>query len=398
MRIIRKLSWLVIGQVVLLLALASGAAQARTVVYVDDDGAQCATPYRTIQAGVDSLGPAPSGATIIVCPGTYAGRVSISDASDLLVSGRPGALLIPDSKVFTGSLVLVAKSRGVIIQGLTIDGVRGLAADTGYNYAINYTASSGRISGNSIVRWRPSSLTDPVFPNGESSIYVQTASGSPLKIQIDRNRVSDYAWSAITEIGPIRSTITRNTIQGSGDAYTLPIAIQIDENDRGGRITDNTITSDDPLPPTSGGGTGIELSNASFFTVSHNLIRKVSASIRISAACLSGPGASHNRVDSNQLLDTAVGVQIIATATSGCDSHADDNRVTNNQIVDHEGLGARAVVIHAIDDDTTLPPVSSATGEVVTHNVIRHFTRPVVIYTGEGGTVSGTFTPNTILP
>src|SRR5206468_1219508 len=50
-------------------------------IKVDDDGAQCATPYHTIQAGV---GAAAAGDTVQVCPGVYSGPVVVDKAVNVI--------------------------------------------------------------------------------------------------------------------------------------------------------------------------------------------------------------------------------------------------------------------------------------------------------------------------
>jgi hypothetical protein len=95
------------------------------VLVVDDDGAQCPTPYTTISAAVAAAAP---GTTINVCPGTYTESPTIDKSLvlrstggrdvttiQLLPSGSPGA-------TYTGAVFVNDPAADVTIDGFSIIG------------------------------------------------------------------------------------------------------------------------------------------------------------------------------------------------------------------------------------------------------------------------------------
>jgi hypothetical protein len=91
------------------------------------------TPYTTIASAVAAARPRD---VIKICPGTYSGQLTI--AKSLTLRGESGAVLKPSAMVadttslITGNalatIIVVDGVKGVIIEGLTIDG-----ADNGIN-------------------------------------------------------------------------------------------------------------------------------------------------------------------------------------------------------------------------------------------------------------------------
>src|SRR5690242_13059992 len=92
-KLVSLVSLLVVG---LNFAVSAAPAAAATVIYVDDDSVQCATPYHTIADGVAAASALPDWSLptpkkIVVCRGLYPeGTVWVFGAQNLDLIARPG--------------------------------------------------------------------------------------------------------------------------------------------------------------------------------------------------------------------------------------------------------------------------------------------------------------------
>lgn len=171
---------------------------------VDDDKVQCPTAgFTKIQ---DAVNAAPAGATIRVCPGTYAEQVSIT--KNLTVRGDNGAVVIPSNvEANTTSLVspnapiaaviLVADTDHVTLDNLTVDGANnGLTGCSPDLIGVFFRNASGEIR-NAAVR----NMKLAASLNGCQSglgIFVQSGNEGTSHVEVEGNSVHDFQKNGIT--------------------------------------------------------------------------------------------------------------------------------------------------------------------------------------------------------
>jgi parallel beta-helix repeat protein len=110
-----------LATVLSVLMVCAGTVQAEELLYVDDDGADCAeAAFAKIQ---DAVNAASSGALILVCPGTYLETVRIIGAAKngitLMANGDRSAVTILGDHVSWREGVLLQDVSGVRVSGFT---------------------------------------------------------------------------------------------------------------------------------------------------------------------------------------------------------------------------------------------------------------------------------------
>lgn len=396
---IRRSILTITGILVVSLAVASTAAPAAAAgpILVDDDGAQCATPYHTIH---DALAAAaalpdwstPTPKTITVCAGTYAEpAMFINGANNLRLIAKKGVTVTPNAPLFDGSLFQVNASSKVRIQGFTIDGLSDLGPSSMFVLhisAINYTSSTGTIANNTIVHWRRASVSNVNI----EAIAANNSTGE--LVHIDHNVIADFMAIGIFSDSP-KQSITRNALDSSSLLPSLTWAIYVAGATQG-RVTDNKITSD-AYPTTGTASRGITVVASNHLQVAGNAIGHYDTGIWLATTCDVGSTTSHNRVFDNMILDAFTGVKLLSDGTScGGPTHADNNRITGNRIlVDSTTLGNFGV------DVSAGPAGSTALSTIVKNNTVKHYTPGQEIYvdpTTGGDYTGGVFAPNHIVP
>lgn len=396
-RFVVRLSLSVISGLALLIGFAATAtpAAAASVWYVDDDGAQCKTPYTTISGAVAAISALPTWGlatpkVIIVCAGTYPeSSVWISGARNLRLVAKPGVVVTPNTSPYANFLFHVIDSTNVSITNFTIDGLDALGEVGPHednSYAITYYSSSGLIAKNKIVRWRRSyaSVNDQVIGIGNFSGEA---------VRIDHNVISDFMGVAINASGS-NLTVTRNVIDGSsmlGDAI-MGVLLTDATN---GTISGNRITSD-AYPKAGPGSFAITLAGTTNVRVTSNTISHYDTGIRLDAECTN---VDYSQVTGNRLLDVFTGVYVHVDGSSYCvtsPAHADKNVIVKNTfVIDDTVLGNFGVQMVAG------PALSTAAGNEVRYNTFKHYTPGQEVYEDltTGGSYSGTITaPNHIIP
>lgn len=223
--------------------------------------------YTTIQEAVDAADASP-GATVLVCPGTYAEQVSITTPLTLKgISVTPQSLplIVPPAGGLNGGLIQPAAwgqpvasviavdtagvSGTVTISGIEING-EGICTDRSTpQVGILYVSTSGVIS-NTLVR----NLSDgDCFGIG---MLAENDATWPVKVAARNNVVRDFPFGiGITAFsGPDASTLSFN-VQGNTVSRIL-LAAAFETNGFGVAAAGNTIT-------TFADGDGIEVGDAS---------------------------------------------------------------------------------------------------------------------------------------
>ena len=191
-----------------------------------------ASPYTTIQSAVSA---APSGGTVLVCPGTYPEQVTITQPlnlkgvqagnMDAAVVTSPAGGVVFNLTNFTHGLpaaaqVLVQNTTGVNISNLTVDGSGNLLPAcstplTAYLVGIYYQDASGRVD--SVATRNQTSST--CYGIG---IYGETGGSATAKLEIFNASVHSYGSGGIVANQPgVTARIVGNSVVGLGPTAPL---------------------------------------------------------------------------------------------------------------------------------------------------------------------------------
>jgi hypothetical protein len=260
-----------IGACAVLCGLAAPAVANAASVYVSNSspvvsgGKSCTQPnYPTIQGAIDALKSVP-GATIDVCPGTYAEQLTIVNPVKLNVAGTPGSakITLPASPANTVTVcdkaaaeagfspdqdeISICKAGTVSITGLKVE-----AKWTGVNCAVSMYGI--RVAGGATLKATNVTVAgagaEPI--NGcQSGVGIQagTTRTTPAEVgnlKLKGVTVSEYQKNGVTIAGSGSSaTIATTTVVGAGE--TTQIAqngIQVSEGAKA-KITASKISGNE---------------------------------------------------------------------------------------------------------------------------------------------------------
>jgi hypothetical protein len=178
--------------------------------------------YGSIMSAVTAVA---AGATIDICPGTYAEQVTVNQPVTLkgLTSGTNASVQVtvphagmvqngtgPVSNFPIYAQILVQDAGPVNISGLTVDGSSSSCpsgASAGIVFLSAAAAASGKVT-DSVIRNTASACSGPQA----AAIYGENGSGFPSSITVSSNSIHSINGQAIV-LGPNQSgTITGNTI------------------------------------------------------------------------------------------------------------------------------------------------------------------------------------------
>jgi nitrous oxidase accessory protein NosD len=237
----------------LLLAIIQTALPSATVgrtLVVGNNPVTCPNAnFTTIQAAVNA---APSGAAIVICPGTYVEQVTINKPVD--INADPGAVLMPSAMQANGAsltdasplatAILVTSANGVTINGLIVDGTNsGISGCAPILVGIAFQNSSGTIDHVTVRNFKLNGTNLDGCQSG-LGIFVQSAGGATSNVTIERNTVHDFQKNGITvnEVGT-QATVTSNVVTGIGPTPgAAQNGIQIGFG-AAGSVTKNTVTN-----------------------------------------------------------------------------------------------------------------------------------------------------------
>jgi len=191
-----------------------------------------------------------------------------------------------------------------------------------------------------------------------------------------------------------QATILNNTINTAPLPYHSPSGIGVIGNTAGMGIFRNAITSVLSTEERFNADDGIYLLDSSDVNISNNAISHWYSGIHLDAQCQFFPNTDNNNATSNTISEVWTGIWVTVTPNT-CAAHADNNVFTGNSIVDTSASGRVGVEIAA--NEPAGPPAATALNLLVTGNTITHFSF-AVFDDHHGGTVTGTFAPNTYTP
>jgi hypothetical protein len=346
--------------------------------------------YNTIQLAVNSV---PAGATIQVCPGSYAEQVTIN--KNLTLKGiqvgtqNSAAIVVPlggvvqntvslGSSTPTAAQVLIqSPATAVNISNIVVDGSNNGISGCGPDLVgVYYQNASGSITRSGIIN---QALTASL--NGCQSglgIYVESGSGGASTVSITNNNVEGFQKNGITgnEAGT-KVTITGNTVIGQGPTTgAAENSIQIGFGATGS-VSTNIVGSDVWAPDTvtdpGDAAAGILVYASPNILITHNTVSNTQFGIAIVSDPVLG-AADGASVLSNTVTTTHI--------FDGIDLCSSTNTVTTNNV-----NGSDESAIH-VDDSCT----GAATNNSVTKNTIN--TACAGILNGPGAS-GGVQTPNT---
>jgi parallel beta-helix repeat protein len=217
--------------------LSFGAAPAMAVIVVDQNtaigAASCtgaATQYNTIQAAVSA---APSGATIEICPGTYAEQVTITTPLTLkgetYTAGNTGAVVVTvPGGTFSGAFTqILIQATSVTLTDIGVDGTNTLSSCGPTLTGISFAAgSSGTLKEVALRNQYISNGTGgycfagtPVSANSATSVTITDSSIRNFDSEGTNLTVSSTVTVKTTTVAPI--TTGANCVYANGETVEV---------------------------------------------------------------------------------------------------------------------------------------------------------------------------------
>ncbi len=401
------LHFLLAAALVLVAALAVGGvtpAAAKATLIVDDNGAEC--PNAAFTTIGDAVAAAASGDVIEVCYGTYTEQVIIDGFAKLTVRGIPEPVtgnlpVVQPAPGAKGAIIRVTNSPKVGIFGLEINGAGNFTDGTCHadrfdqNAGIFFRNSGGVIEGNRVL-----GIHHTPFNGCQEGLGIwvrdDNDDGTTSRVKIRDNEVEDYQkggiviqWAvkfqvrgnAVTGVAPTAS-IAQNGIQASYGAF--------------GKIRDNVVDGN-WYTGASWTSSGILVFETDNVKVMNNEVYDSQSGIVVETWCWAYPSANNNKIKGNLVSESEWGITVDAGEFNGystCDPTANNNKVTNNDVVNSTVTGDTGIYIGAWQDyggDAGF--TAEADSNKITGNTIGGFTNPTV----DEGT-NNLFSDNTILP
>ncbi|MCL5744949.1 MAG: right-handed parallel beta-helix repeat-containing protein [Acidobacteria bacterium] len=233
----------------------SAAASNGSILFVDDDGAQCPGAFRTIQEAVAQAAP---GSTILVCPGIYRKTVKLSgkdnEGMQLIALGHPGDVVLQGDHTEPFGFHL-QDVENVLIRGFTVldfgnkpttasqygNGCAIHLANSNYNTVENNRLSRADMTGinvlnsaHNIIRYNLISEIDPKgFGNGiwlqgkrtsgnlvfQNYAYLQPGAGIIVWNAGEDNVITDNAFNNNGQWGISHRDTAGTLIEGNRFSY-----------------------------------------------------------------------------------------------------------------------------------------------------------------------------------
>ena len=349
--------------------------------------------FSTIQAAVNA---APSGGTILVCPGTYGEQVVIqknltlkgvsdSTSNAAVIVAPAGGMAANATSLASGNpiatqILVESPATAVTITNLALDGSNnGINNCTPVLMGILYQNASGTVQHTSVKNQVLAS--SPVDMRGCQSgmgIFVQSGGSGTSNVTLSNNYVQNYQKNGITaDENGTTATISGNTVIGQGPTTgAAENSIQIGFGAAGAiqnNVTGNDVWMPDVFGDTADAAAGILVYASQSIAITGNTVNNTQFGIGI-ATDPSSPSADSNTVTGNKVSTTNL--------YDGIELCSNTNLVQGNSISGSDEAG-----VH-IDDSCT----GSASGNKVTNNTINSACAGLLIGPGASGS---TTTPNT---
>lgn len=339
-----------------------------------------ASPYSTIQSAVSA---APSGGTVLVCPGTYPEQVTITQPLTLkgvqvggkdaaVITSPSGGVVQNASMLHTGiavaAQVLVEDAKDVDITNLTVDGSGNKIPSCGtYTYlpAFYYQNASGTLE-------NVATRNQIVTCGGGVGIYAETGGDETAEIAVLNSSFHSYDAGGIIANWPgLKAVIVGNSIAGIGvDDGRFENGIQIGHGATG-KVEGNTVI-DNIAPDGIGPDTGILIYAANRVIVENNTVGNTNYGITAASDPVSG-AADHTTIKGNTVLATRFAVGFYGG--DAIDVCSNSNRIEGNTVSASNQSG-----IHL---DSTC--ISSGNNNVVKRNTINEACAAILVDTGTTG-------------
>ncbi len=210
--------------------------------YPDDAFNDCTESTTPVQAAINFANP---GETVYLGAGTFIEEIDIT--KDLVLQGMAGTIIqspaIIDSDFTVSgtarkSIISVTNSANVIIDNVTVDGLKNAAPNYSF-IGIGYYNASGTISNSIIMNIMNSTLSGTQHGVG---IYAYNDDGITRTLNVSNNTIVDFQKGGMVFGGDgLSVNVNNNTVTGAGDtAVTAQNGIQIGYNATGS-VTNNTV-------------------------------------------------------------------------------------------------------------------------------------------------------------
>lgn len=374
--------------------------------------------YSTIGAAITI---APVGATIKVCPGTYAEQLLINKPLTLTgvsnpTTGANNPIIVVPTKglavnahdLFDGSAIaaqiLVQTPGGftgsidVNISNIAVDGTNNNITTCATDLVGIYYQSAGGTINHVLMRQQlqPSGYTGC---QGGLAIFAQAgfSAAIPASIIVENSSVHDFQKNGITVDGnTLTATVSGNYIEGRGPITdNAQNGIQVSDG-TGGKVSGNFVSDIVYINPpgcttaTCFSATGILLydsggSSAAHLAVSMNQVSNSQGAI-VAFGDSSGT-ADYNDVTSNKIVFTPIaGVYNL----DGVDLCSNNNTATANIVMNASGAG-----VH-IDSSCTEMTGSTGNSTTVSKNTVNDACAGVLLGSGTGSSETGDFFYNVV--
>ncbi len=277
------------------------------------------TQFATIGAALSAV---PPGATVYVCPGTYAEQLTITKSVSLIgasdsnssaptiVPPAGGLVQNPTSASGNGASyaaqIAVTGAGTVTISNLTVDGTNNNIGGCGPALVgILFQNTSGTIQNNQVVNQALASNLNGC--QSGDAIYTQVSNGNTYGIKITGNQVENFQKNGITVNGTGQSgTISGNTVTGQGlTSGAAENGIQVGFGATG-KITGNYVADVDYADPANAAATGILVYDSLSSTVSGNVVTNTQSGIFVyadAATASDNPTITKNTIVSTHTYD-----------------------------------------------------------------------------------------------
>jgi len=208
--------------------------------------------FSSISAAVAAV---PAGSTVMVCPGSYAGQVTIlqpltlmgissGDSGQVIVTVPAGGLVVNTTTVGGAPVAaqILVQAGPVNITNITVDGTGNNLNGSAFVAGVFYDSGSSGVV-NQVTTRNQIDSTSPTLQGRGAGIWAQNGNAASEPVTIENCSVHDFDFIGIitaTDQTPssLAATVRANNVSGVDAAF--PVFGMLIQS--GGNITGNTIT------------------------------------------------------------------------------------------------------------------------------------------------------------